>query len=369
MRKAQAEIVGVIITIPVLVGLFIVGSSLLQQNIHQMELVNQKMRENLVVIPIYYNDTLYAKVINVGPRPVLASYIILYQLVNDTRQLATIKFIDEEIPPGANTTLPIASNLTSGKYEVNIVTRLGNVFGWDPSIGGAYSIPPEDAVLQDNPLLLLSDLIDPGLAKEILENYTVVGYDAVKPVLYDTSIFAQISGTSNYRPVTLSIRVNGTINHYYYKHVTNSKIIHEYTGTVDLTENMSAQLYVYGYLWGYGRPYYSTGIRLRVDYTLIYEGSRPILVTFNLNKLDNVIVPVATTYKNVIGEVSLDNGTLLSYYDNRYVVLLYGPGRITLEYMTWRTTSPTSPNGGSWTAQLEGIVSYTGLNVVYLDEK
>ncbi len=368
-RRGQSEVVGTILVIPIIISLFIAGSVMLHQNIQHLERVNDRMREHLIVIPLYYNDTLYAKILNVGVRPSMISYIILYNVSGSARQITAIERVERMVAPGSNITLEIATALPKGKYEVNVVTGLGNVFGWDPSIGAVYTIPPEDTVLKENPLVLLSDIIDPELAKYILKNYTVVGYETFLPILYDTDIQARIAGTSNYRILNLSIDMGGIIDHHFYKNKNNGNIIHEYTGEAELSENLSAMIYIYTYLWGYGSPTYSTGIRLKVNYTLAYNGSRPALFVFRLNKLDNVAVPIDSTYKNTIGKITIANGTLLSCYDNKYVILLSGPGAVTVEYMTWRVTPPSSTNGGSWSAQLEGIVSFTRLSIVYLEEK
>ena len=362
-RRGQSEVIGAILVIPVIVSLFIVGSSMMQQSVEQLERANDKIRENLLVIPLYYNGTLYAKILNTGPRPVRLAYIILYSINETARRVVAIEQADNTIAPGDSITTTIA-RVPEGKYEVEVVTRLGNVFGWDPSIGPVFSVPPRDAVLgisRDSPVML-SQIIGEALASEVLSNYSVVGYVAYPGVVFsfvlDAAAYRRSGSATVYSYVRFNIEEPEHVS-------SNDKPLrysyYKQSGPVRLG------IRIYADAWA-SRD--RSGVQANITYLIEYLGNRSSIVVTRFMP-PQIIAPgplESPAFMVRLGEISIVNGTLLGGHNGSLVIMFNGTGSASISYIVWKPKSNVVGTG-VWTVRVSTPASgFSDVYIIFLRE-
>jgi len=177
-RRGVSEIVGAMIAITAMV---VVGGLILYYYGQQASLAEERLaaaRENVKIIPIVANGTLYALLQNVGSQPVEISYIILYNVTGDPQPFL-VENVSLLLAPGVPGAMVPLVPEQPGRYEIVAVSTLGSVFRWDPEATGGDGVldvpddltPPAD---EWDPV----DILGPALAAEY-GNMTVVNATVV----------------------------------------------------------------------------------------------------------------------------------------------------------------------------------------------
>jgi len=183
-RRGVSSIIGALIAISAMI---VIGGVLMYYYGQMASMAEERLaaaRENVRIVPVLANGTLYASLVNVGSQPVEIAYIILYNVTGEP-QIIGVWNESMLLAPGSPGALIPLVPAVEGRYEIVAVSSLGSVFTWDPQTtgDGVLDIPADvSASFINDPIL--ADMLGPLLTYYQPESYDIEDFDLSRARAY-----------------------------------------------------------------------------------------------------------------------------------------------------------------------------------------